>query len=640
MTLDTGDHTGYPMHCLTNKRLLIVLLLLLTACSTTPPVKTPTVSDRFLAAADARVAAGDYNGAVDNYLRAAAVATDEERQGILLQAASSLMELGEVERAVAVLDRITLPYLTSRQRQHYEIIQAQIAHANNQPRRVLSLLKTAPDDDALKADFYWLRAEALQQNRDFIASVRERIVLDPLLVDPDKRLANHMAIWAALTSLTDEELQQLRSAPPPDELSGWIELVELSRLYLQEPEMLVDVIPHWEARYPGHPAREAFAAKLAGGMRLAGQPPRQLALLLPLTGKLGNPATAIRDGVLAAYFETPEDALRPAIKIYDTGGHPEAVLETYQQAVDDGAQFVIGPLRKEAVQQFAAQSVLPVPVLALNTIDTGTINNNLLFQFGLAPEDEAREVARRAWRDGHRQAIALIPEGAWGERIYRAYLEEWQSLGGRMLEVGYYNAGETDHGKAISAALNLDSSKARHQQLVRMAGQSLEFEPRRRKDVDMIFMLATPRQARLIRPQLSFYRAPRLPVYATSHIYTGQPDSSLDADLNNITFCDMPWMIDSNATQEYLQVTMKQYWPENASRYGRFHALGIDAWHIIPYVDQLETNLMGAYQGVTGNLTLDSNRVVHRSLSWARFQQGIPGRLQPEAMETPVAVIQ
>jgi outer membrane PBP1 activator LpoA protein len=266
----------------------------------------------------------------------------------------------------------------------------------------------------------------------------------------------------------------------------------------------------------------------------------------------------------------------------------------------------------------------------------------MLFQFGLAPEDEAREVARRASQDGHRKAIALIPEGSWGERIYGAYFEEWQGLGGRVLEVGYYNAAETDHGAEISAALNLDSSKARHQQLVRLAGQTLEFEPRRRRDVDMIFILATPRQARLINPQLSFYRASRLPVYATSHVYTGRADSSLDADLENVAFCDMPWILNTADAGDYLQTSIEEYWPASATRYGRFHALGIDAWRVIPYVDQLESSLMGAYQGVTGNLTLDSSRQIHRSLNWAQFQQGLPVRLQSsaEVMESPLVATQ
>jgi outer membrane PBP1 activator LpoA protein len=293
------------------------------------------------------------------------------------------------------------------------------------------------------------------------------------------------------------------------------------------------------------------------------------------------------------------------------------------------------------VQQLASQPVLAVPVLTLNAIDDDTLNNTLLFQFGLAPEDEAREVARRAWQDGYRRAIALIPEGSWGERIYAAYLEEWQTLGGRVLEVGYYTDTETDHGAAISAVLNLDSSKARHQQLVRLAGQTLEFEPRRRQDVDMIFMLATPRQARLINPQLSFYRASRLPVYATSHVYSGRPDSSLDADLNDVAFCDMPWMLVSDGARDYLQTSIAEYWPASAVRYGRFHALGIDAWRVIPYIDQLENSLMGAYQGVTGNLTLDASRQLHRSLNWAHFQQGLPVPLESrlEVMESPLAGI-
>ena len=143
----------------------------------------------------------------------------------------------------------------------------------------------------------------------------------------------------------------------------------------------------------------------------------------------------------------------------------------YQQAIDEGAQFVIGPLRKESVRQLLALPTLPVPILALNTIEADQAGSEYLFQFGLAPEDEAREVARRAWADGHLRAIALIPEGEWGTRIYRAFLDEWQALGGRMLEVGYYDAGKTDHGDAISASLNLDSSKARHKQIVSLAGQ-------------------------------------------------------------------------------------------------------------------------------------------------------------------------
>jgi outer membrane PBP1 activator LpoA protein len=48
---------------------------------------------------------------------------------------------------------------------------------------------------------------------------------------------------------------------------------------------------------------------------------------------------------------------------------------------------------------------------------------------------------------------------------------------------------------------------------------------------------------------------------------------------------------------------------------------------------------MGAYQGVTGNLTLDSGRQLHRSLNWARFEEGVASPLPSlvEGMESALA---
>jgi hypothetical protein len=525
---------------------------------------------------------------------------------------------------------MTAAQLSNTQRQFYTTIRARLALTRNDADQVLMLLQTVPTAAYLKADYYRLRAEAWQRKGNFIASIHERIRLDPLLDEPDQRLANHSAIWLALTSLTAAELQQLLTAPPPDPLSGWVELAELARLNQQQPDTLADAISRWQIRYPGHPASEGFTGKLASGMRLAGQPPQQLALLLPLTGTLANAAAAIRDGLLAAYYNMPGDSRRPVIKIHDVSGDPESITDSYRQAVSGGAQFVIGPLRKEAVQ-ILAQQPLPVPVLALNRAGADSVSNPMLYQFGLAPEDEAREVARRAWQDGHRRAIALVPGGSWGERVYNAFLEEWQQLGGRLLEMERYPAGEPDHGQQISALLNLDSSRQRHQRLVRLLGHDLEFEPRRRTDVDFIFMLATPGQGRLIRPQLKFHRASRIPVYATSHVYTGHPDDSLDSDMNGVVFCDIPWILDSDPDWEHTQRLVSDYWPASATRYSRFFALGIDAWRIIPYIEQPGADSPGTYQGVTGNLTLDHRGRINRRLHWAFFRDGRPALLEAAA---------
>ncbi len=574
-------------------------------------------------------ASGNYAGAAQLYISAASRATaGQQRQALQLQAAASLIRGEDFAAARRLLDEMPPTLASNDLQQHYSVNRAALALAEQRPVEALALLDKLPAAGVYAADILRLRAEAYQQEFRYYLSARERVQLDPLLTDRQARLENEFAIWETLNRLTDAELQQLRTAPPPDPLSGWMELVELSRLYLQQPDTLAEVIPHWQRRYPGHPATEAFIPELLANISLAGQPLEVIALLLPLNGNLADAATAIRDGVLAAYYDTPDTTPQPRLQILDSGDTAESALAAYQQAVLDGAQFVIGPLRKEAVQALAVQPQLAVPVLALNQLEEQAQSNPSLYQFGLAPEDEAREVARLAWHQGNTRTIALLPESEWGERVYAAFAAEWQILGGEILDVQRYDNSKTDHGKIISDSLHLDSSKARHQQLTRQLGMNLEFEPRRRDDVDFFFLIASPNQARLIRPQLSFYRATSLPVYATSRVYSGQPNATQDADMNGIIFCDMPWTLDKDSNWQHLQNTINNSWPTAASRYSRLYALGIDAYRMIAYLGNANTGMFGAYRGVTGNLTLDDQGLVSRSLRCAEFSNGVPVLLE------------
>jgi outer membrane PBP1 activator LpoA protein len=601
-----------------------ITLLLLNGCSTAVRPPAPELDTRIQEQARLLQDAGDFQGAAAVYLDAAAKAESPLKEEYLLAAVDSLLDGGEIERASLIMEGLPAEDLPEAIQPHYTVNMARLALAGQQPDAALELLKDPPAEGPLAGEYRALRGAARLMKKEYAAAAQEFIERNPYLTDPDRQLENQFSTWEAVSGLSDVELQQLRTAPPPDAFSGWLELVELTRLYLQQPDALRDVIPHWQMRYPGHPASEQFMTELLGGMRALGQPPAQVALLLPLTGKLAGAATAIRDGLLAAYYDIPEDSSRPVVRIYDTGADPLAVGVVYQQAVADGARFVIGPLRKEAVSALVQQEQLPVPLLALNQVEVEDPVNTSVYLFGLAPEDEAREVARRAMRDGHLRAIALVPEGDWSERVYAAFAEEWFQQGGFLMERGIYNPAETDHGNIISAALNLDDSNARKTRLTRLLGQQLEFEPRRRQDVDFIFLLATPGQARLIRPQLSFFRASRVPVYSTSHVYSGYPDRERDTDINGLLFCDLPWILESGGSWQHLQRAVNERWPDNVRQYNRFYALGIDAWRVTPYLSQLEGGLFGAYQGVTGKLSLDPQQRLHRTLSWAQIKNGLP----------------
>jgi outer membrane PBP1 activator LpoA protein len=77
--------------------------------------------------------------------------------------------------------------------------------------------------------------------------------------------------------------------------------------------------------------------------------------------------------------------------------------------VADGAEFVIGPLLPGSVTELANDILVPVPVLTLNYLPDDTLAPPGLYQFALAPEDEARSVAARAIAEGHSRAVARMP---------------------------------------------------------------------------------------------------------------------------------------------------------------------------------------------------------------------------------------
>jgi len=368
--------------------------------------------------------------------------------------------------------------------------------------------------------------------------------------------------------------------------------------------------------------------------------PQQIALILPLNNKFAGAAAAVRDGFLTAYYaqlssmaENPiPGTIIPRIRIYDEGNSPTQISAIIQQAVNDGAQFIVGPLDKDAVNRLALDPALPVPTLALNFSeqDHRAVNDDLLqtqnnlYQMSLSPEQEARQVAERAWLDGHVRAAVINPGSAWGERVAEAFISRWVEFGGEIVETQTFDTNQSDYSLPIRQLLNVDESEARRNELNRLLGAKLEFVPRRRQDVDFIFMAASARQARLIRPQLRFHHAANLPVYTTSNSYSGVINAEVDRDMDGVIFADIPWTLGSPRPHSELKNAVETLWPASARLYTRLYALGVDAYNIIGELDRLHRNRADFFAGETGDLYLDTQNRLQRRLEWARFEGGVP----------------
>ncbi|MGH7170454.1 MAG: penicillin-binding protein activator, partial [Gemmataceae bacterium] len=438
--------------------------------------------------------------------------------------------------------------------------------------------------------------------------------------------ANHELIWKTISeSHAPLNVTQL-PAGTSNVVRGWLTLGNLMRNVWQQPRNLLEQLQAWQAQFPNHPASEDIVPQLIASQKAFATYPTQVAVLLPLSGPYQSVADAVRDGLLTAYFQLANQGGAPAVTFYDAGGTAAGAQSAYRQAAAAGADIVVGPLIKDAANGIAALGSLPVPVLALNNLDANQKAPAGMFQFGLPPEGEAEQVAERVIAEGLTRGVALVPQSDWGKRVLNAFTARFQQLGGTLLGTQIYNPGVSDFSVPIQRLLNLNDSQYRKNQLEAVLGQSLQFEARRRQDIQFIFLGANSSDAKLIRPELRFYHAINVPVYATSQVF--DPGEAADTDLDGITFDDMPWTLETTGAAANTSKTVATLWPNSYSANSRLYALGFDAWRLVPllYKGQPFTTTV---QGMTGLLSMTPGGVVHRQLDWATFKNGAPQFLPP-----------
>ncbi|MFN3239250.1 MAG: penicillin-binding protein activator, partial [Pseudomonadales bacterium] len=456
-----------------------------------------------------------------------------------------------------------------------------------------------------------MRANAYAAARSYLAAARERIFLNPLLKGSE-RLQNQEQIFSALLELPAETLTEQANKAITSDLRGWLSLAAMTRQHQNSPMQQLKALGQWRQVWSNHPAAENLPARLQTLSTVVENQAKSIALFLPLNGELAPFGRAIRDAIIASRFQLGRDV---DLQVYDSSSAD--IFTLVEQAVAAGAELGIGPLDREQVTRLAQFTELPLPILALNRTLDGSSNPNL-YQFGLAPEDEMIQVAEQVYREGKRNALIIYPDNAWGERNVAAFRNRWLALGGNIVNSSAFNE-QKDYSTMVKTLLDVDLSEERANNLRRIIGQSFEFTPRRRQDIDFVFLLANQDEARGINPTLAFYYAEDIPVYSTSHVYAYSDSRIESIDLNGIRFCDIPWKLGRADTA---QTELQNLWPSAKSALAPFYALGVDAFQLYPRLEQMKRLPDESLYGETGILKLDSRNVLNRTLAWAQFSGG------------------
>lgn len=569
----------------------------------------------------------------DDYLQLAAQTKGSKKQEYLLLAADQLTQNRKIGAAQDLLNNINNDALTPVLLVEKQILQAQLQLSTQQLALALNSLTQAAASNVALPTMWQIKlhhtlVNVYQAQGNYLAALTQEGEALSLL--PAKaRQANLLQTWENLQSLNMQTVQSLQQQATTAYQQGWLSLVFISN-QTQGSQSLLQALNHWQQQFPNHPARSLLATISSPNMSIPATP-QHIALLLPTQGPLATQGDAIRNGFFAAYYRAKSQGYTPIITVLNTnGGDINAI---YQHAVQQGADFVVGPLTKNNVAKLASGNNISVPTLALNTLPGNNSKIKNLYQFGLSPLDEAQQATMKAYNDNHTRALIITPTGPWGATIANALQQTWQALGGRTIAQLTYTKRD-DINKDMRRLLNVTQSNARALNLHYVLREKIRTIPRRRKDFDAIFLIAGPAQAREIMPLLKFYYAGNIPVYATSLVYAGLPRPRIDHDLNGVVFDDMPWVLKSNAqlpgAVAQIQNRVKTLWPRSYAQNTRLYALGVDAYNIIPKLGKLAILPKFGVYGATGMLYLYPNQHIYRKLLWAQMVHGKP-RLLPGA---------
>ncbi len=199
----------------------------------------------------------------------------------------------------------------------------------------------------------------------------------------------------------------------------------------------------------GQPAPNAAPA----GANTIGKGQVKVGLILPLSaqGNAGVAAQSMRHAAELAISEFQSPNIE--IIVQDDGGTAQGAQRAAQQALDQGAEILLGPLFAVAVPGAAQLArARNVPVIAFST--DSSVAGRGVFLLSFLPESDVNRVIDYAASTGKRSFAAMLPDNAYGNVVEAAFKQAVGRVGGRVVAFERYGADKATAARNVAQALS------------------------------------------------------------------------------------------------------------------------------------------------------------------------------------------
>lgn len=585
-------------------------------------------------------------------------------------------------KALAILSELNTSLMSEFIQQQYLLFKAEAYIEFKQYAQAYPLIKSLDLIQGFEPRLLNAKAIAATKTQHYLSAAKTRIKLKKWLTDNEQIQQQNDFIWQDLVHLETAAFNFFQE-PDQAEFSGWLELLKITEQNANSPANMLLKVKQWQAQYPSHPAAKQLPNGLQLALLQKPYKPEHIAVILPLSGPFLKQGQAIQQGISASYFEqklshSPKityldsnkldwsnlttlevdfiigPLLKDNIKKFQQAQLSTPVLYLNELTDIDLAQPEVNKIdvnqplsTKQALasspsnnteKQSVNKSVNKNEALSTKTdaklTDAklpnqdaeATENVAKHFSFTLSPEVEAKQAAQKMFELGYQKPIVFAANNSYGKRMSDAFIETYKDLNDNVIELSFFsNTQEME--SSVTRLMETQQSKDRIKTMRSLLGRGVKFESdaRNRRDIDAIYIIGDPTQTRILKPYIDVNTspfAPIIPIYASSLSYSSKLNNADLRDLNQIIFSDMPWILPGRANRNKLAHQMQLAWRNTNDQLSRLFAFGFDAYQLIPHLAQMTVFPTYHLAGMTGELQLNANQQIERTLKWAKFDHG------------------
>lgn len=185
---------------------------------------------------------------------------------------------------------------------------------------------------------------------------------------------------------------------------------------------------------------------------VAGNGQVKVGLILPLSaaGNAGVAAQSMKNAAEMALAEFQNPNIQLLIK--DDGGNPQGASQGTQQALDEGAEIILGPLFALSVPATAQLTrARGISVIAFST--DSSVAGRGVYLLSFLPESDVNRIIEYAASTGKRSFAALLPDNAYGNVVEAAFKQAVGRRGGRVVAFEKYGADRTAPARTVAQSL-------------------------------------------------------------------------------------------------------------------------------------------------------------------------------------------